>query len=310
MSAIARHKAWLQPVGLALGAALTLAAIGVALWHVDFSAIARAQPWHWVVMILAVAGNLVIGGVTFWVVTLSFDAKPPVTLTRTTTLVAATALANYLPLRPGIAGRAAYLKLRHGLPLRQSLIILLIVTILGTALVIVAALAALLLRSQGATAIVGVALAFVLLLMIITGPIAQRVLRRPLVAAWSWPLFRAADLALASLRLWVAFEILGHPVPLSVALLTGSGGVLVSLVGLTPNGLGMEEWTVAALTAATADLPDAAALGLAAALVDRAFEAIVVVPAGTLALRWLAREARDVPTSETHDVASSGTPER
>lgn len=301
-----REKSWLRRAGMVISLLLILAAVGVAAWKVDLSVILHAKPWQAAVMIGAVLVNLLAGGALFWVVTLSFDANPRCGLWRMTSLVSASALINYLPMRPGIAGRAAFMKLQHNLPIHQSMIVLAIVMIAGVLVVGGAGAVCLALRDHG-----GLAMAFILAGLLVVSMVGSEmaaafVLRRPMKAAWSWPLLRAVDLLAASARMWIAFAIVGHPVPAWVAVVTAAGGMLAVMVGLLPNGLGMKEWMVAGLASLTGASSDAATAGLAAALVDRAFEAVVVLPMGLICMRSLARLQPVVPSSETTEVASDG----
>ncbi len=263
---------------MVLGAVLLLGAIAVAVRQPDWSALREASPAWAALLGGIVLVNLLTLGLLNWIVTRSFDANPPVGLTRMAALIAASALLNYLPLRPGLLGRAAYLKLHHALPLRQSFLILLIITGAG-ALTSAVMIGLLLLRPEDWP------LPGLLLLAIgscFAPPLARWALHRPIVDAWSWLALRTAIVLLAGTRLWIAFTLIGHPVSFDRALLAAAAGMLATLAGVTPNGLGLREWIIAAAS-------PVGAAGLAAALIDRAVEVVIIIPTGLIALRSLKR---------------------
>ncbi len=111
----------LRVAGLLVGVGLTGAAAWFALghdWHRALTPLLNANPMWVIALATAVVGQLLLTGLLFWVVTLSFDAQPPVGPVRMIQVIAASSLLSYLPLEAGFLGRTAYLKLRHGLPVR------------------------------------------------------------------------------------------------------------------------------------------------------------------------------------------------
>ncbi|MEX2214040.1 MAG: hypothetical protein WD768_07930 [Phycisphaeraceae bacterium] len=263
-------------LALTLGVGLLVAAILMAALKVDWSRLGEAEPWHLASLAGCVAVNLLLSGLLWWSVTLSFDAKPRVPLGRMFALVCGSGLLNYLPLRPGLIGRAAFLKMKHNLPVRQSLAIL----------AIIMSLAALVLG--GAVAIVQfvpayqyeVALAAAVITTLVAPLAAGRLLKRKIELGWTWVPLRLADMLINALRLWIAFAVVGQDLSLDSAVLAASAGSFVSLLGLTPNGLGMREWTIAGVTAASVG-----PIGFAAAVIDRGIEAIIVTIFGLIALK-------------------------
>lgn len=182
-------------------------------------------------------------------------------------------------------GRAAWLKARHGLPVGQSVVILLIVLIVGGGVTVAMGLLAWLIHDPWVLmwALVAVMAAMTAL----TAPMARWVLRRPMGGAvWLWVPLRVTDTLVTAARLWVAFGVIGLPLTFREALILGAAGLVAAMVGLTPNGLGLKEWLVAILAQGLA--VSAWQEGLAATLVDRGVEALVVVVlgAGAMALLW------------------------
>lgn len=272
-------KTLMRVTGYVLGLTLLLVAIVFAARGVQWSVIRAANPWQLLLLAIAVIGNLALTSVLFWQVTLSFDAQPRVSLWTMTKLIAVSGLLNYVPVvRPGLWARAAYLKAKHGLPLHQSVLILGV--ILALALVVLGTATAVLLIFeswiQAAVAIVGL-----VLMSVLTGPVAGRLLRRKVTAGWCWLPVRTADWLVGAGRLWLAFGMIGEPIGYREALLAAAASLVVRLIGLTPNGLGLSEWAVAAVTAAAS--PISAATGAAAALIDRGVEVVVSIVTGGLA---------------------------
>ncbi len=280
------HPVW-RRVGLVLGLALIVAAVWTALARVDSSALGRAAPLDVALLALAVVANLVLTGLLFYVITLSFDADPPVDATTMIKLISASGLLNMLPLRPGLFGRAAYLNARHRLPISQSVLTLLVTFAVGGVVLGVTALAVLLSPADSQGTAMLAALVALLIISPLTGPIAQRVLRRQIVRGWAWLPLRLADMLVGGAKLYLAFRIIGHTVPFEQALAIRAVGSLIDMVPLTPNGLGLREWGQAAL-ASLADMVEGP-IGIAASLIDRAVEAIVLVVIGLICLTMLRR---------------------
>lgn len=280
----AKRPPWARFVGLVLGVALLSAAAFFAWRHVDVSLLKHAEPWQVTAILAAVVANILATSALFWVATKSFDADPPVTWREMRSLVAASGLLNYLGLQAGSIGRAAYLRARHGLPVMQSVVIQLIIVSVSVVVpgVVVVALVAVK-RPHG----YGAALAGVVVCAAVTRPIARALLRRRVVAAWSWAPLKAVDLALTAARVWVSFQIVGRDLSPAAALALAAGVAVVNLLSFTPNGLGLREWAVAAM-ASVID-PSLWAVGVLATLVDRALEAIVLAVAGVASVVVLRR---------------------
>ncbi|MCX5658171.1 MAG: lysylphosphatidylglycerol synthase domain-containing protein [Planctomycetota bacterium] len=283
-----RDKPAARAAMLALGAGLIAAAVFFALgrdWKAALEPLAHADPWLGVALAAAVVVQLALTGLLFWAVTLSFDATPRVGPVRMIQVIAASSLLNYLPFEAGLVGRAAYLKWRHALPVRQSVQILLAVIALSVAVPGAAVLVALTTHGSMGVAAGVVAL---LLLCVVTTPIAKALLKRPIRLGWFWAPLRTAELLAGSLRLWLAFQIAGHPMAFHQVLIAASAGFFVSLLSPTPNGLGLREWVIAGLSSILE--PTTGPAAALASLVDRAIEALVFTPAGLWAVHQLRRE--------------------
>ena len=278
-------------LALAAGLALLGAAAAMAVTQVDWPTLGDAPWWAAPAIATAVVGNLLLTAALFQVITRSFDAKPVVGLRLMLRLTCASALLNYLPLRPGLLGRATYLKYRRQLPIKQSVLILAITMAVGG--VVLGATAAVVLAARPTArpmACVAV-LVGLLILSALTGPLSRFVLRRPVVAAWAWLPLKVADMLVGGVRLWLAFRILGHELTFEQALAVGAikaVGSLVDMLGITPNGLGLRELTIGGTTA-LANIAEGP-VGVAASLFDRGIEAVVVVVAGLISMAQLRKD--------------------
>lgn len=265
--------------GAVLAVVLLAFAIIFALRGIDYGVLSHASWSVLAPMAILVAANLIVTGLLFWAVTLSFDARPVVSVRRMIELICVSALLNYVPVvRPGLWGRVAYLKARHDLPLKQSLLILLLVMAVAVA---VSAAGTLTIAPIGPPAARWAVVAGIFaLLTLFTGPTARRLIRRRVVMPWLWIPLRVLDLLAVAGRLWLAFRVMGQPISYDQAVVAAAAALLVRLAGLTPNGLGLSEWAVAALAHAMA--PVSTAVGVAAALLDRAVEVVVILIAAGL----------------------------
>ncbi|MEX0777729.1 MAG: hypothetical protein WD042_18655 [Phycisphaeraceae bacterium] len=272
-------------VGLLFGLALAAWAMVLASRQIDLAVFTVANLSTLAAMAALVLGSLLLTAGLFWVITLSFDTTPRVSLLRMTQLIGASALINYLPLGwPGPVARSAYLKVRHAMPVRQSVLVLLIVMALSAALTLlvvgVAALGSRVMQVMFA----GVGL---VLLSALSGPLAQRLLRRRFHAAWTWAPLKAADMLLSAARLSLAFALLGHPVTLPQALVFAALDTLVSMAAITPSGLGLSEWAIGLASQVMGAA--ASPVGAAAKLVERSVNVAVVIVVGLLSIRALPR---------------------
>ncbi len=304
-----RAKGLRRAVGWGVGIGLLGLAVGYALAGADFAVIGQAPRWMFASLAGLVLVNLLLTAGLFWSVTRSFAAKPAVGFGTMSALIAVSGVLNTIPIvRAGLWGRAAYLKKYHGLAVRDSVVILGVVfalaaVVLGSVSLIVLVVSE---RSVGRQAMAAAIMQAQVLMPILAGMtvvspwIASRLLQRPTVGAWMWVPLRSLDLAAAAGRLWLAFGVVGVELTWTDAVLLASANLIVKLVGLTPNGLGLSEWVIAALSAAM--MPIETATAAAAALVDRTVEVVVMLVAGAAGAVWLKRETSKrvlTPTTES-----------
>lgn len=288
--------------------------------------LSEAEPIYVIGMFLLVAANIVINGVIFWALVKPFETARPVGVVDMTALISATCLLNFLPMRAGMVGRAAYLKNKHAILYRVSLVMLAIVGG-GTALVFVLVVAATAWRQQldalwwaGVIGgcVVGAAVAPTLIRWKLRWTPGLRAVpgqwfdRRPVVSrlgGLGLLLIRVVDVFAQAGRLWLAARIFGSPIAMPAALLLATGGMFITLATPLPNGLGLREMIYGAMTR-TGIGGEAIAggrLGFSIGLIDRAAEALVFIVLGLAAIAYLHHRRSIVPDMPLRsEAASSG----
>jgi hypothetical protein len=274
-------------VGLSL-----LAAAAAVVWRQGdavfdpLQAMRRPAPGYVALLAAAVAGNLVMAGLTFSVLISRYGR---VGVLEMQALTAATALLNFLPMRPGFVGRIAYHKHVNNIPVRHGL------TVGVQAAVITAVIAAYLagmltvIRQFGPAghgAPGGVWLGIIAPLLLLLLAASHPVLRVWCLAAAC----RYVDVLLWAVRYYAAFALLGVAMAPEDAAALACVSVIATMAPLFSNGLGLREWAVGLAVpfvgAATLEI------GLAAELLTRAVEIIIVTAAGLMSITILAARRR------------------
>ncbi|MBL8964872.1 MAG: flippase-like domain-containing protein [Phycisphaeraceae bacterium] len=304
-------------VAVVVAAVFTAAAVAAVLRHAgDFSgamsAAARAPVGLIIAAVVLPLVNYLCTTGTFWVLT---RPLAHVSYGEMAALMGASWLANHLPLKPGLAGRLAYHKMVHGVPIRESVK----VTILAFALGVVAAggliVSALLLGQGSLGPTVGWSVVAVVGLAIpAAGVYARRV---GLNSGWNpgaarlsvAMVFRLGDAAVWVLRYVVVFEMVGSPVTMAQAAALAAVTQAVAAVPVVGAALGVREWVVAALAgslpAAHAVAPTLAR-GMTAELINRVVEVSLAVVVGIIGSAWVVRRMSAVPRAgASSDPAAS-----
>lgn len=284
-----------------IGTVVGIALLGLAVWFAvaglsdDVIKHARADALPWVTVLAGfVALNVILSGALFWVMTLSFDASPRVGLWRMVNLIAVSGLLNYVPvIRAGLWGRAAFLKLHHGLPFGQSAVMALVAA--GLTAAVACVVFGLWIGAGLSWVVIGSAVV-VIATAGLWQAVAVRVMGREIDAAWSWVVLRYVDTLVMAGRLWLAMWVVGQPIGLDEALAIGSAALVVRIIGLTPNGLGLSEWVSVWLLSVglsgEVDSRQVMAVYLPGMLLDRAVEVVVTVIWGGLTA-WGLRKSGD-----------------
>jgi hypothetical protein len=277
------RRPWVGRAGLALGLVLIVAAVA-AVWArreavtAAGDAIAAPAPGPLLLLGAAILANFGLTGLLFHVL---MARHGRVSRWEMQGLIAATALVNYLPLRPGLLGRVAYHQAVNRIGPRAS------AAVIVQALVLSAAVA-LYLAAALAGAAGGAPMAILLAAPLVALPAAAA---WPAARPWALAgLLRYLDVGAWAVRYHAAFALLGAGIGARAAVILACVGVIATLVPFVSNGLGLREWAVglAAPLVAAGELE----LGLSAELLNRGAEILVTAPLGLLALAWLARRTR------------------
>ncbi len=270
-----------------IGVTALVAAILALVWnretfHAALAALSWADPKRATELIAGTLGQLVLSGLVFWWLYRRFV---PVPIAEMTAVVAAANAANFLPLRPGLVGRIAYLRARHSVPLGVSAR----VTIEAAAISASVAtffVAFLPLAERSGLPGWSAFLAFGLSSTVAT---VSPMLRPYAIASMG----RLAELGLLTWRYLLAFALIGKEIDLDAAIAFACIASAASMIPLVPNGMGVREWAIGLLSPMIAG--HTLQEGIAAELVNRGAELVASVPAGALAAAWLSR--RPAPVS-------------
>lgn len=275
-------------VGLLLVAAAIIAVVRNRPLLESAVASARTAPWSAIALLIGGAlANMVASAAGLRAL---LDRHGKVGALDMQAVIAAATLINYAPLRPGLASRAAYHHLVHGIPVLATMTTL--VQSAGLALLGIAWLCA----CAWATRIDGDGGLRLALLVAASAPALGAVaaaasprgsLRRALAIAWLW---RCVDMAAWTARYHAAFAVTGISLAAGDAAVAAAGAGAANLVPLVGNGLGVREWLIGLMGSSmrlwTVDA------GLAADIVNRAADLAVAVPLGLAALPYVSARLR------------------
>jgi hypothetical protein len=226
------------------------------------------------VLAATVLAQQVLTATVFWML---MRRHGPVGWGEMNALIASSTLANYVPLQAGSIGRLAYHKVVHGIPVKTSLVVILVAMGL-VAMSLVALTVAGLWVSRAGASWWWVAVAPLAWVPLLAGP-ATRVVGACLV-------LRTVELLVIALQSWAAFRLSGW----EIAPMTAVGvAVVAAVANLTPfigNGLGVREWAVGLAAPLLGGYETDA--GLAAQLTGRAVDAVMAIALGGPALAWIA----------------------
>jgi hypothetical protein len=289
-------------VAIWLGILTFLGAIGAALLQAGelgsvFGAVA-AHPAELGLLFVLPVVCLSLAASSFWVLMTRFGR---VGLPEMFALLGAAWLLNYLPLKPGVAGRVAYHKAVNEIGVRQSVVVVAQTVAIGAACFVIQFIIAVVATRSGASerwvaAALGAPLA-------VAGLCAGALPRKgALQHAWRYAAsfsIRYADSLVWALRYGILFDLAGRPMGIGGSAVLASVSQSASLLPLAGNGLGVREWAVGLAahwmpgwSMTPADLAIPVAFGISTELVNRVAEATVAVPVGLMSIGWLARRVR------------------
>ncbi len=230
-------------------------------------------------MAATMLASVFLTGAVFWLLTRRFG---PVGAIEMQALMASTALANYLPLRPGLVGRVLFHRQRHGIRPVDSIRTIVEAMALSAFVLLLLVPSMLAVHAAELPPALGVAtpLAVGTLLLL------ARDRWRGLAPAF---LLRFVETLLTALRYDLAFRITGAAIPWHASVAVACVSMIATMVPFVSNGIGLREWAVGLL----APLLVGASLerGLAAELVNRLIEVAVIAPCGLVGFVWLWRNA-------------------
>jgi len=308
-----RRRTALRVIGLAIGLFFFAAAIHFAMAEkAEFAkaleALRDPPPVAVVLVLASVAIGAVLSALLFHILMKRFGKVP---FWEMQALIAATAFANYLPLKPGFVGRVAYHRLRHGIRATHTLrTIIEAIALSGTVasffLLSLVTLRALKARGytlagleiQGEWALVAPSVLAVAMFWPKTRSLAQALL------------VRQVELALWTLRYWAVFQLVGAPIDLETAIVLASVSVIATLLPIVSNGLGIREWVIGLLAPMISHEPVSTSQAIVAELVHRAAELTVMVPFGITSIIVLVRHNRKLALARDDGDADRGDADR
>lgn len=188
-------------------------------------------------------------------------------------LTVSSSLGNLVPMQPGLAGRLVYQQRVHDIPVTVGVLLAVQSTLLTLgaaawtgALLLVVKLSGMSWLAVPCSVAVPAAAACV--------PSGSRVF----IASFA---MRLVELSVSALRTGAAFALVGAPIDPFAALVFATAAQLANAVPMIGSGLGVREWAVGLLAPAVTGLSTPEAL--AAELVHRVAELLVVVPGGLAA---------------------------
>jgi len=288
----------LRRVGTVAGIVLVAAAV-VAIARngaiVDSLSRAMSSPRWDALTVLAgtVVVQQVLTSTVFW---LLMRRHGPVGFGEMNALIAGSTLANYVPLQAGSIGRLAYHKVVHGIPVKTSLMVILVAMGLVAMSLVALTVAGVWVARSGAPWwwVAAAPLAWAPLL---AGPSTR--------VAGACLTLRTVELLVIAVQSWAAFRLSGWDIEPMTAV---GVAVVAAIANLTPfigNGLGVREWITGLLATLLGGYETDA--GLAAQLTGRAVDALMAVAMGGPALAWIASR-RIAPTPAPAATLDSARP--
>ncbi|MDH3584400.1 MAG: hypothetical protein OER86_09315 [Phycisphaerae bacterium] len=294
-------RRWFRLLMYVLAMGLLVGAVYMAITGTDWSKAAEARPADAAAVLGLVAASLALNAVMFCLITRPFEhAQKPIGLVSWLALIAGSSLLNYLPLRPGLFGRVAYLKQQHAIGYRAS-VVTLVATAVGTtgAYAVLAGITVWWQRMDATwwALCAGGIVAGTLISVPLLSPAVRRLGRawgraRLRAAVLAWYVLRLADTLCFTGRFYIVARVMGHPLPLETALVLGVVSNFVVLATPLPAGLGLRAWVGGwLLSLGVIQSADGLSLtdGMGILLADRAAEVLVFVSAGLVALVYLHR---------------------
>ena len=289
----------------AIGFVVGVVLVGAALIAIVRSAptldqlravIARPDGWLIAWAVAATVGNLIGASGMFYALVRPFGQ---ITFFEMGKLIAASSVLNYLPMRPGLVGRVVHQEVVNRIPMRRSVLSIVEAAVICAFTVFWLALAVAMIRFTS-TRVIGGVVAALPIFCGLAYAMPQEMRSRRFFEAIFW---RWMDLLLWTVRYAVVFEMLGIDLNLESAAAAACIAGAANMIPFIGNGLGVREWAIGlagpALATWTTDT------GLAAELLNRCLDLIVVAPIGIGVMPGIAKRIRIAGLSTTPaDMAS------
>ncbi len=270
-----------------------IALLGAALWAVIGNHTSAAAAWHalrdpqplWIVVLpITVVATALGTAASLMVLTNRVATETHVRLSEMLALTWVSTLGNYLPMQPGLVGRVAYQHQILQIPVAVSVLLAVQSTLLTVAAVCWLGLALLLVHAGQLSWIAAPLSVFILA----ATAFDARWHLKPIHAAF---VIRFAEILVSGLCTYAAFALIGKPIDPLAALVFACASNASHCIPFIGNGMGIREWSIGLLAPVVAGIstPDA----LAAELIHRAVEFLVVVPAGLTSMVPLMRRIRN-----------------
>lgn len=286
----AQWLVFLLTIVLLLGVVWKLSAGGD--WTTLAHSLAAASPIQLAALVACPVLNLVLTAATFWILTNDDRPESPrVSFAEMSGLIVAASVVNLLPIKAGVVGRIAYHKVWNGIPVRQSVRVV-IIELLASA-VACALLLGVTVASEHAAGPGPMWLAAPLIMLACCG-IVLRACRRPAWRAVSAVALQYADMLVWAWRYLACFAVMGRSLSSLQAAALTIVAQATSLLPLGGSSLGLREWAIGLVAPSLpkwAGDPAAASVAqsLSADLLNRAGELLAIVPLGLVAAAWVAR---------------------
>lgn len=272
-------------------------AVGIALLGAAIVAIVRSAPtldqlrtvstrldgWFIAWAIVATSGNLVGASGMFYALVRPFGR---ITFFEMGKLIAASSVLNYLPLRPGLVGRVVYQEVVNGIPMRRSVLSVVEAAVICAVTMLWLAVAVTLIRWTSERVVGGIVAALPIFCgLAYVMPEHARWRRYIEAIFWRW-----IDLLSWSVRYAVVFALLGVDLSPESAAAAACIAAAANMIPFFGNGLGVREWAIAFAGPALATWSTDS--GLAAELLNRCIDLLVVVPIGLGMMPGIAKRIR------------------
>jgi len=294
----------LRTLSLALGLCLLLSATwsvvrNHALAGSAWAALRNPDPASATLLPLAVIATIALTSLSLRILTARAAPFTAPAFTEMTALTLASSLGNMVPVQAGLAGRLAYQQRVHGIPIAIGVLI----AVQSTLLTLVAGAwlgaALLVVRAAGLSWIAAPAS----IALIACGLADPRWRCSVLLHAL---LMRCIEVLLSALRVHACFTLIGNPIEPPACLALGIAGNLSNAIPMLGGALGVREWIVGLLAPVIGGVATTEAL--AAELLNRVLESLVIVVGGLLSTPMLARKLDealrirviDPPTRSAH----------